>query len=82
MWGRMASCGRLAIGLWFMLIAAAHASVPVRDACSEDARIVANVQETDAIQVRHAVSGESLPCYAVQVGEVRGYIVNNTLSVI
>jgi hypothetical protein len=43
---------------------------------------VANVQETDAIQVRHAVSGESLPCYAVQVGEVRGYIVNNTLSVI
>jgi len=101
----MASCGRLAIGLFcrrvtnppqvanlphiilpIMLIAAANASVPIRDACSEDASVVANVQESDAIQIRHAVSGESLPCYAVSVmqasGEVRGYIVSNTLPVI
>jgi hypothetical protein len=105
MWGRMASCGRLAIGLFcrrvtnppqvanlphmilpIILIAAANASVPVRDSCSDDATVVANVQESDAIQIRHAVAGESLPCYAVSVmqasGEVRGYIVTNALPVI
>jgi hypothetical protein len=69
-----------------LLIAAANASVPIRDACSEDASIVANVQESDAIQIRHAVAGESVPCYAVSVmqasGEVRGYIVSNTLPVV
>jgi hypothetical protein len=69
-----------------VFIFAVRASVPVRDACSEDASVVANVQESDDIQVRHAVSGESVPCYAVSVmqasGEVRGFIVSNTLPVI
>jgi hypothetical protein len=58
----------------------------VRDSCSDDASVVANVQESDAIQIRHAVAGESVPCYAVSVmqasGEVRGYIVGNTLPVV
>jgi hypothetical protein len=69
-----------------LLTFAIRASIPVRDACSEDASVVANVEESDAIQIRHAVSGESVPCYAVSVmqasGEVRGYIVSNTLPVI
>jgi hypothetical protein len=68
----------LAAGVW--------ASIPVRDACSEDATIVASVQETDAIQIRHAVSGESVPCYAVSVmqssGEVRGFLINSTLPIV
>lgn len=64
----------------------AFASTPVRDGCGEDASVVATVQETDAIQIRHAVAGESVPCYAVSVplagAEVRGFITNNTLPVI
>ena len=69
-----------------VLTFAANASVPVRDACSEEASVVANIQENDAIQIRHAVAGESLPCYAVSVmqasGEVRGYILSATLPAI
>lgn len=69
-----------------VFLAGAWASVPVRDACSEDATVVANVQESDPIQIRHAVSGESVPCYAVSVkqasGEVRGFIISSTLPVI
>jgi hypothetical protein len=69
-----------------VFLASAWASVPVRDACSEDASVVANVQESDAIQIRHAVAGESVPCYAVSVmqasGEVRGFILSATLPVI
>jgi hypothetical protein len=69
-----------------LLAASASASIPVRDACSEDASVVANVQETDAVQIRHAVSGESVPCYAVSVrqasGEVRGFLISSTLPVV
>jgi len=69
-----------------ILAGAATATVPVRDACTEDGTILANIQETDAIQIRHAVAGESVPCYAVSVtqasGELRGYILSNTLPVI
>jgi hypothetical protein len=70
----------------FLFAAGAWASVAVRDACSEDASVVANIRENDVIQIRHAVSGESVPCYAVSVmqasGEVRGFIVGNTLPVV
>ena len=69
-----------------LLTFAVRASIPVRDSCSDDASVVANVQESDAIQIRHAVSGEAVPCYAVSVmqasGEVRGFIVGNTLPII
>ena len=69
-----------------LLAATASASIPVRDACSEDATVVANVQETDAIQIRHAVFGESVPCYAVSVpqpsGQVSGFLLGTTLPVV
>jgi Redoxin len=69
-----------------VLTFAASASVPVRDACSEDGSLVATIQETDAIQIRHAVAGESVPCYAVSVkqasGEVQGFIISATLPAI
>jgi len=69
-----------------LLAAAASASIPVRDACSEDATVLANVQENDAIQIRHAVFGESVPCYAVSVmqasGEVRGFLLSSSLPVV
>jgi hypothetical protein len=69
-----------------VLTFAANASVPVRDSCSEDGSVVATIQENDAIQIRHAVAGESVPCYAVSVkqvaGEVRGYILSATLPAI
>jgi hypothetical protein len=67
-------------------IASALASVPVRDACSEDASILANVQAQDPVQVRHAVVGEAMPCYSVvvtQAGkEVQGFILDTTLPAI
>jgi len=67
-------------------IAGALASVPVRDGCSDDAAILATVQESDAIQVRHGVVGETIPCYAVSVTqagkEVHGFILGSTLPVI
>jgi hypothetical protein len=69
-----------------VFIAGAWASVPVRDACSDDASVVANVQESDAIQVHHGVVGEAIPCYAVSVVrrgvEVRGFVLGSTLPVI
>jgi hypothetical protein len=69
-----------------VFIAGTWASVPVRDACGEDASVVANVQESDAIQVHHGVVGETIPCYAVSVmqggSEVRGFILGTTLPVI
>ncbi len=69
-----------------VFIAGAEASVPVRDACGEDATIVANIQENDRIQVRHGVVGEAVPCYAVSVSqagaEVRGFILGATLPAI
>jgi hypothetical protein len=69
-----------------MFITGAWASVPVRDACGEDASVVANVQENDAIQVHHGVVGETIPCYAVSVtqvgGEIRGFILGTNLPVI
>jgi hypothetical protein len=67
-------------------IAAATAAVPVRDGCSEDASILASVQENDPIQVLHGMVGESIPCYAVSVtqggAEVRGYVLSSTLPAI
>lgn len=66
--------------------AAALASVPIRDGCSEDDAVVATVQETDPVQVRHAVVGEAHPCYSVvatQNGQqVQGFILGATLPVI
>jgi hypothetical protein len=66
-----------------VFIAGALASVPVRDACSEDAVILANIQESDPIQIRHGVVGETIPCYAVSVTqagtEVRGFILGTSL---
>jgi hypothetical protein len=67
-------------------VSCALASVQVRDACGEDSTIVATIQDTDPIQVNHGVVGESVPCYAVSVkqgsGEVRGYVLGNTLPAI
>jgi hypothetical protein len=69
-----------------VFLAGAWASVPVRDACGEDATVVANVQESDAIHVHHGVVGETIPCYAVSVTqggtEVHGFILGSTLPVI
>lgn len=69
-----------------VLAASALASIPVHDACSEDAPVVANIQESDAIQIRHGVLGESIPCYAVSVAhagtEIQGFILGNTLPVV
>jgi hypothetical protein len=69
-----------------VFIAGAWASVPVRDACGEDASVVANIQESDSIQVHHGVVGETVPCYAVSVvqggAEVRGFILGTSLPVI
>lgn len=68
------------------LVTSALASVPVRDGCTEDSSIVANIQESDAIQVHHGVVGEAMPCYAVSVtqggNEIRGYILSSTLPAI
>jgi hypothetical protein len=67
-------------------VSSALASVPVRDGCSEDATVLANIQEGDPIQVSHGVLGESLPCYAVAVNqagnEIRGFILGSTLPAI
>lgn len=69
-----------------ILTACAAASVPVRDACGEDATIVANLQDSDGIQIRHGVFGEAVPCYAVSATqggkEVHGFILGNTLPAI
>jgi hypothetical protein len=69
-----------------VFIAGAWASVPVRDACDEDATVVASVQESDGIQIHHGVVGETIPCYAVSVmqggSEVRGFILGTSLPVI
>jgi hypothetical protein len=67
-------------------IIGAAASVPVRDACGEDAAIVADIQPADPIQVRHALIGESIPCYAVSVTkagqEIRGFVLGDTLPAV
>jgi hypothetical protein len=68
-------------GLMFSVFTIARGSVAIHDSCSEDSAIVANVAESSPIQVRHAVVGESLPCYAVSVGEVQGFILGNSLAV-
>jgi hypothetical protein len=70
-----------------VLIAGALASsVPVREACREDAAVVANVPENERIEVRHGVIGETIPCYAVSVTqagtEVRGFILGATLPAV
>jgi hypothetical protein len=69
-----------------VVAAGALASVPVRDACGEDATIVANVQENDPIQVRHGMVGETTPCYAVSVTqagkEVQGFILGSSLAAV
>jgi hypothetical protein len=69
-----------------VFIAGASASVPIREACSEDASVVANIQDDAPIQIRHGVVGEAIPCYAVSVvqsgSEVRGFILGTTLPVI
>jgi hypothetical protein len=69
-----------------VFIAGALASVPVRDACSEDGAILANVQPGDPVEVRHAVNGEAIPCYSVvvtQAGkEVQGFILGLALPAI
>ncbi len=77
---------RLFLSLTVFSIAYAAASVPVRDACGEDAAIVATLGEGDAFQIRHGVVGESVPCYAVSATqggkEVRGFILGNALPAI
>ena len=66
-----------------VFLASAAASVPIRDGCSEDSAVVADVQDSDPIQVRHGVLGETLPCYAVSVTqagkELRGFILGSSL---
>lgn len=72
--------------LMLLVIGGVSASVPVRDACAEDAMILARVSDDAPIQIRHGVMGETIPCYAVSVvqagSEVRGFIVGSTLPVI
>jgi hypothetical protein len=72
--------------LFVVVSAGLFASVPGRDACSEDGVILADAQAGDPIQVRHAVSGEAIPCYSVvvtQAGkEVQGFILGSALPVI
>jgi hypothetical protein len=69
-----------------IFVATAIAAVPVRDGCTEDSSILANVEESDRVQVRHGIIGETLPCYAVSVtqsgNEIRGYILGATLPAI
>jgi hypothetical protein len=69
-----------------VFLTGAGASVPVRDSCSEDAGIVANVHENDRIQIRHGVIGETIPCYAVSVTQegrdVQGFILGTMLPAI
>jgi len=69
-----------------ILIFVAIASVPVRDACSEDAVTVASVGDNDPVQVRHAVVGTTIPCYSVVVTQdskqVQGFILGSTLPAI
>jgi hypothetical protein len=70
----------------FVFAACALASVPMRETCSEESEIVANVQPGDPIQIRHAVNGEAVPCYSVvvtQAGkEVQGFILGLALPAI
>lgn len=69
-----------------VLISGASASVPVRDGCTEDSTVLANVQDDEPIQVKHGMVGEALPCYAVSVtqagNEIRGYILGSSLPAI
>jgi hypothetical protein len=69
-----------------VFIPVALASIPVRDACNEDGVILADVQSGDPVQVRHAVVGETKPCYSIvltQAGkEVQGFILGSALPVI
>jgi hypothetical protein len=72
--------------LFASLASCAFASVPVYDACSEDAAVVATVQENDPIDVRHGVSGEAKACYAVSVRQggatISGYVLDSALPAI
>jgi hypothetical protein len=58
----------------------------LRDSCSEDSEILANVQPGELIQIRHAVNGEATPCYSVvvtQAGrEVQGFVLGSSLPAI
>jgi hypothetical protein len=67
-------------------VTAVAATVPVRDACGEDASVIANIQPSDALRVEHGVVGESVPCYAVTLSQagktVRGYVSDTTLPAI
>lgn len=69
-----------------VFLASAAASVPIRDGCTEDSAVVADVQDSVPIQVHHGVIGEALPCYAVSVTqagqEVRGFILGSSLPAI
>jgi hypothetical protein len=64
----------------------AGTALSVRDGCSEDAVILANVQTSDQIAIHHGVAGETLPCYAVSVvlsgAEVRGYVLGTSLPAV
>jgi hypothetical protein len=66
----------------FLIAAAALASEPLRDSCSEDSLILALVDPADAIQIRHAVVGESRPCYSVVSKNAQGFILGSTLPAI
>ncbi len=85
--GQVVSPANLTPGVAILLlIAAAQASTPVRDSCTDDSIIVTNVQPTDPILIRHAVVGESNPCYSVvvtQAGkEVQGFVLGTTLPAV
>ena len=68
------------------LVSCATASVTIRDGCTEDSSVVATIQESESIQVRHGVVGESTPCYAVSLtrsgNEIQGFILGTTLPAI
>ena len=69
-----------------VFLANAAASAPIRDGCTEESAVVADVQDSDPIQVHHGILGETLPCYAVSVTqagkELRGFIIGSSLPAI
>lgn len=50
-----------------MVVAVKQPSTPLRDGCSEDSDVLANLDAGAPVKIRYALAGESVPCYKVSV---------------
>ncbi len=50
-----------------MVVAVKQPSTPLRDGCSADSDVLANLDAGAPVKIRYALAGESVPCYKVAV---------------